>query len=167
MPKDKSASKGRSASKDKSVKPDKPVTATSEPTWFHYPVMAYPHHTDYAGIVWHGTYVTWLEEARVAYLQHTGMGYHELLEMGCELPVFDLSIRYHQSMLMGDAAIVKARIVPGKGVRLNWDYQIQSPDEKILYLTAQVTLVPLDPKTRKVLRRLPPAFQKALDTHVQ
>ena len=36
-----------------------------EQTWFEYPVKAQPHHTDYAGIVWHGTYLTWMEEARV------------------------------------------------------------------------------------------------------
>jgi acyl-CoA thioester hydrolase len=28
--------------------------------WFNYPVRVYPHHTDYAGVVWHGTYLTWL-----------------------------------------------------------------------------------------------------------
>jgi hypothetical protein len=26
--------------------------------WFNYPVRVYPHHTDYAGVVWHGTYLT-------------------------------------------------------------------------------------------------------------
>lgn len=167
MPKNKSESKAKdkSVAKGKSAPKEPPLPATTEPDWFEYPVMAYPHHTDYASIVWHGTYVTWLEEARVAYLQKAGMGYHELVEMGCELPVFDLSIRYHQSLLMGEQAIVKARIVPSKGVRLNWEYQIKSPDDQTLYITAQVTLVPLDPKTRKVLRRLPPAFQQALDQH--
>jgi len=25
--------------------------------WFNYPVRVYPHHTDYAGVVWHGTYL--------------------------------------------------------------------------------------------------------------
>ncbi|MGP1385187.1 MAG: acyl-CoA thioesterase [Thainema sp.] len=167
MPKDKSASKGKSASKDKSVKPDKLVAATSEPTWFHYPIQVHPHHTDYAGVVWHGTYVQWLEEARIAYLKTSGLSYKDVLEMGCELPVVDLSLRYHQWMVMGSEAIVKTRMLPRQGVRLVWDFQIQSPDEEILYVTAEVSLVPLDPNTRKVLRRLPPALQQALDTHAQ
>ena len=41
------------------------VTNVTFENWFEYPVRAQPHHTDYAGIVWHGTYLTWMEEARV------------------------------------------------------------------------------------------------------
>ena len=37
------------------IEPDKSLHATSE-NWFEYPIRAYPHHTDYAGIVWHGAY---------------------------------------------------------------------------------------------------------------
>ncbi|NEQ11944.1 MAG: acyl-CoA thioesterase, partial [Moorea sp. SIO4E2] len=32
------------------------LTATTA-KWFDYPVRVHPHHTDYAGIVWHGTYI--------------------------------------------------------------------------------------------------------------
>jgi len=32
--------------------------------WFEYPVRVQPHHTDYAGLVWHGSYIAWMEEAR-------------------------------------------------------------------------------------------------------
>lgn len=33
--------------------------------WFEYPIRVQPHHTDYAGIAWHGSYIAWMEEARV------------------------------------------------------------------------------------------------------
>ena len=68
--------------------------ATSEP-WFEYPITVYPHHTDYAGVVWHGHYIQWLEEARVACLQSIGLDYAELVRLGCELPVLELTTRYH------------------------------------------------------------------------
>jgi acyl-CoA thioester hydrolase len=32
-------------------------------------ISVQPHHTDYAGIVWHGTYIAWMEEARVEYFK--------------------------------------------------------------------------------------------------
>lgn len=32
-----------------------------------------PQHTDYAGVLWHGAYVQWLEEARVEALQAAGL----------------------------------------------------------------------------------------------
>ncbi|MCF3606930.1 hypothetical protein L2E81_10030 [Planktothrix agardhii 1033] len=57
--------------------------------WFDYVVRVSPHHTDYGGIVWHGTYISWMEEARVERLRLAGLEYHTLVEMGCELPVID------------------------------------------------------------------------------
>ena len=36
---------------------EKPVHDAIEENWFDYPVTVYPHHTDYGGVVWHGTYL--------------------------------------------------------------------------------------------------------------
>ena len=49
-----------------------------------------PHHTDYAGVMWHGAYVQWLEEARVEALQAAGLGYAAMTAMGvdCQLCPF-------------------------------------------------------------------------------
>ena len=34
-----------------------------------------PQHTDHAGVMWHGAYVAWLEEARVEALSAAGLSY--------------------------------------------------------------------------------------------
>lgn len=138
-----------------------PDSLSSE-NWFLYPVRVHPHHTDYAGIVWHGAYVAWMEEARVECLRSFGVDYADWVAMGCDLPVVELSIRYHRPLRMGMVAIIKARMQQMQGVRIFWDYEIQSPDEQELYVTAQVTLVPLDRQTGKVMRRLPPDVKKVL-----
>ncbi len=130
--------------------------------WFEYPVRAQPHHTDYAGIVWHGTYVAWMEEARVECLRSIGINFADLVAIGCDLPVVELSIRYHRQIQMGMAAIVKTRMTQTEGVRIKWDYQIQSPDAQELYITAQVTLVAVDREKGKIMRQLPPAVKDAL-----
>lgn len=134
--------------------------------WFDYPIQVYPHHTDYAGIVWHGSYVTWLEELRVAYLDHHNLSYEALVAAGCELPVIEMQLRYHKSLYHGQRAVLRGQPLPLQGIRLVWNYELRSapsdaPDS-ILYLTAQVTLVPLNTTTRKPLRRLPPALQACL-----
>ena len=130
--------------------------------WFDYPVRAHPHHTDYAGAVWHGTYLSWLEEARVECLRSIGIEYADLVALGCGLPVVELSVRYHQPVLMGAAAIVRTRIADMEGVRINWDYQIQSIDGQDLFATARVTLVADDREKGKILRQLPAVVQEAL-----
>ncbi len=137
------------------------LSATTE-HWFEYPVRVHPHHTDYAGVVWHGTYITWMEEARVECLRSIGIDYADLVALGCELPVVELSLRYHQSIQMGMAAIVKTRMSQMEGVRINWDYQIQSPDGENIYVTGRVTLVAVDREKGKIMRQLPPPVKDAL-----
>ena len=130
--------------------------------WFDYPVRAFPHHTDYAGVVWHGTFLAWLEEARVECLRSMGVDFAELVALGCNLPVMELSIRYHQSIQMGMDAIVKTRIADMEGVRINCDSQIQSVDGDILFATSRVTLVAVDLAKGKIMRQLPSAVKDAL-----
>ena len=148
-----------------------PTTNNQQPTtnnqqqitnWFEYPVKAQPHHTDYAGVVWHGTYVTWLEEARVEYLRSQGVEFADLVALGCDLPVVGLSLRYHKPIRLGMSALLKARLKALDKVRLNWDYRLESLDGDELYLTAQVTLVPVDREKGKILRRLPTLLKEAL-----
>lgn len=136
-------------------------TKTPE-NWFKYLVRVHPHHTDYAGIVWHGTYLNWLEEARVECLRSMGIDYADLVRLGCDLPVVDLSVRYHQSLRMGEQASVNTRVLEMKGVRINWAYQIKRDRSDDLCVTAFVTLVGVDRSNGKVMRRLPPAVQDAL-----
>ncbi|MCC3413369.1 MULTISPECIES: thioesterase family protein [unclassified Microcoleus] len=130
--------------------------------WFEYLVRVYPHHTDYSGAVWHGTYLTWMEEARVESLRSLGIEYAEWVAQGVELPVVELSLRYHRSVQMGQSVAVRTRMAATEGVRLLWDYEIRSPDAQELYVTAQVTLVGVDRDKGKIIRQLPPALKEAL-----
>lgn len=130
--------------------------------WFEYPIRVQPHHTDYAGVVWHGAYIAWLEEARIEFLRSLNLEYADLVALGCDLPVVELSIRYHRPLKMGMTAVVKAYLAPLQGIRLQWDYKIESPDHLYLYLTSKVTLVPLERSTGKIMRRLPLQLKDAL-----
>jgi acyl-CoA thioester hydrolase len=133
-----------------------------ELSWFEYFVKAQPHHTDYAGIVWHGTYLTWMEAARVEALGAMGIEFADLVAMGCNLPVVDMTMRYHRPLRMGEKAVVKCRLGDRAGVRLPFDYEIYELESNTLLITACVTLVPTDMEKGKILRRLPEVMQQAL-----
>ncbi|MEX0270620.1 acyl-CoA thioesterase [Leptolyngbyaceae cyanobacterium UHCC 1019] len=132
------------------------------PTWFNYPVVAHPHYTDYGGNVWHGAYIAWMEEARIECLRSIGIEFANLVALGCDLPVVELALRYHQSVQMGMAAIVKTRMTEMSGVRINWDYQVESTDGQTLFVSARITLVAVDREKGKILRQLPPTVKEAL-----
>ncbi|MBE9059584.1 thioesterase family protein [cf. Phormidesmis sp. LEGE 11477] len=134
--------------------------------WFEYPIRVQPHHTDYGGVVWHGTYITWLESARVECLRAAGVPFDQVVSLGYDLPVVALEVRYRQPLTLGMQAIVKTRLAPVKGVRLNWLYEVVSIDadedahedaneEMRLCLSAQATLVAVNLRDRKITRPLP------------
>jgi acyl-CoA thioester hydrolase len=133
-----------------------------ERSWFEYFVKAQPHHTDYAGIVWHGTYLTWMEAARVEALGALGIEFADLVALGCNLPVVDMTMRYHRPLRLGERAVVKCRLGDRAGVRLPFDYEIYELESNTLLITACVTLVPTDMEKGKILRRLPEVMQTAL-----
>jgi acyl-CoA thioester hydrolase len=129
--------------------------------WFEYPVVAYPHHTDYGGIAWHGSYIAWMEEARIECLRSAGVDFADLVAIGCDLPVVEIAMRYHQPVRMGMKVIVKTCMSEMNGVRINWDYQIESVDGQLL-VTACVTLVAVSSEKGRIMRQLPPALKDAL-----
>lgn len=154
------------------------ISAASAPklaeNWFEYLVQAHPHHTDYGGVVWHGSYIAWMEEARVECLRSLGVEFADLVALNCDLPVVELSVRYHRPVRMGVKAIVKVRMARMTGVRINCDYQIQAVDnqkkspEKNLEgsletcVTARVALVAIDRQKGRIMRQLPPILRDAL-----
>jgi acyl-CoA thioester hydrolase len=105
-----------------------------------------PQHTDHAGVMWHGAYLAWLEEARVEALAAVGMAYCELSARGMELPVVELNIHYLQPLRHGDAVDVISRVLPRQGVKLVWLSQLMvggEPDRG-LAAEARVELVLVD-----------------------
>ncbi|MEM8806430.1 MAG: thioesterase family protein [Cyanobacteria bacterium P01_G01_bin.38] len=122
--------------------------------WFTYLVRVQPHHTDYGGVVWHGTYIQWMESARVECLRGMGINIEELVSLGYDLPVVELSARYHRPLTLGMSASVKTRLTSIKGVRLNWLYEIEA-EQGQLCLTGHVSLAPVDVAKQRIVRRLP------------
>ena len=146
---------------NQAIEVDNSLHATSE-KWFEYPIVVHPHHTDYAGIVWHGNYLKWMEEARVEYLRSVGLDYTHIVNNGYELPVVEVNLRYHQSLKMGEKAIVKTRVRQLRGVRMNFEYQITDWRGSRVYVSGKVTLVGIDREKGKIMRQLPPILKNAL-----
>ena len=57
-----------------------------------------PQHTDHAGVMWHGEYLRWLEEARIDALALVGMPYSKMSSIGLEMPVISIEIKSYNSI---------------------------------------------------------------------
>jgi acyl-CoA thioester hydrolase len=143
----------------------KTVMQCSEGAWWCLNRRVLPQHTDHAGVMWHGAYLAWLEEARVEALARAGLHYSALSARGLELPVVGLRIDYRQALFHGDVVEIRSRVLPREGVKLPWQSRLLGPDGA-LAAEARVDLVLVDlsggPSGRRLQRRLPPDLEQAL-----
>ena len=77
-----------------------------------------PQHTDHAGVMWHGSYLEFLEEARIDALNKVGISYSELSKKGFEIPVISIQIRYKTSFLHGEKVILSSQFKLENKIRL-------------------------------------------------
>ncbi len=78
-----------------------------------------PQHTDHAGVMWHGTYFNFLEEARIDALNKVGATYAKLSEKGYEIPVISAQIKYKISFSHGEKILLKTQFKFINKIRLN------------------------------------------------
>ena len=78
-----------------------------------------PQHTDHAGVMWHGTYLEFLEEGRIDALDKVGISYSELSRKGFEIPVISLQIKYKKSFVHGEKILLASRFKFENKIRLN------------------------------------------------
>ena len=85
-----------------------------------------PQHTDHAGVMWHGAYVAWLEEARVEALAAAGLSYSAMAGMGLEMPVVSMTVAYRRSIRHGDQIVLESQCGSQSGVRWPWGAVLSS-----------------------------------------
>jgi acyl-CoA thioester hydrolase len=87
--------------------------------------------TDAMGVAHHGSYLPWLEEARVAYLRKTGHPYTAVRADGFDIAVVECHVRYRASALFEDELAVHCVVAPPKGATFEIGYLILRGDEAI------------------------------------
>ena len=123
-----------------------------------------PQHTDHAGLMWHGAYVSWLEESRVLALEAVGLAYADLSARGVEMPLVSLAIDYRRPLRHGDRVSLLSWMEPRQGVRLTWRSRFLRGGEG---LAAQATVILTvversGPESPRVMRRWPEDLERAL-----
>ena len=129
-----------------------------------------PQHTDHAGVMWHGTYLAWLEEARVEALAAAGLAYADLSAAGYELPVVRLSLDYRQALLHGESIQLESWVLPRRGLKLPWQSRFVKPDGRVAAeASVELVLVKFDGggggvgSERRLLRQWPEALAAAVE----
>ena len=67
--------------------------------------------TDAYGVVWHGSYLRWLEMGRIEFGETMGLNLPEQQAQDIVLPVVNLNIRYKASARLNDEVSACSRLV--------------------------------------------------------
>ena len=119
-----------------------------------------PQHTDHGGVMWHGAYVGWLEEARVEALSATGYPYKTMASGGLEMPVVQIQVRYREALVLGDEVELISVSEAPRGVRWPWSTRFVKDGVCVAEASVELVLVSVHP-VRRVLRHPPEAVAEA------
>jgi acyl-CoA thioester hydrolase len=97
-------------------------------------------------IAHHGSYLLWLEEARVEYLRRRGSHYGDWVARGIHLPVIDVRIRYRAPARFDEALVVETWIGEISRVAVRFDYRVWRGEQIIA--EAYTTLACVDDRHR-------------------
>ncbi len=115
--------------------------------------------TDMMGVVYHGSYLPWLEIGRTALLKEHGLPYRELEAEGFFLPVLEVGLRYLRPAKYDDTVTVTTVLREKPSLRIRMDYELHRGDE--LLSTAFTVHVFIDRAGKPV--RPPTAFTTIME----
>lgn len=117
---------------------------------------------DAYGVVWHGHYALYFEQAREALTAQHGFTASRALGLGYKVPITRMEIRYRQPILADTTVRVTARLRPPDVARLVLDYEVRDTAGRLL-ASAETEQVVLN-ADGELLLRLPAALSRLVES---
>ncbi len=86
---------------------------------------------DQIGIMWHGRYASYFEDAREALGDKYGIGYAEFTAARVVLPIVAMHVDYRIPLEYRQEYVVSAILHWSDAVKLNMEYEIRTPDGEL------------------------------------
>ena len=99
---------------------------------------------DSMGIVWHGNYSLYFEDAREAFGKKYGLGYLDIFGNGFYAPLVDLQFSYKKPLAYGQKARVDISFRNTEAAKIIFDYEICDLEDGSLIATGNSVQVFLD-----------------------
>ena len=120
-----------------------------------------PQNTDHAGVLWHGYYLNWLEEARLDALSKAGLKYIDLIKDGYEMPVVSIDIKYKSPIYHGEVILIESEFIINKSPRINIKSNFIGSNNTIM-TSATIDLVLINKENFSIVRKKPKYLLEAL-----
>ena len=85
--------------------------------------------TDMMGVVYHGSYIPWLEVGRTQLLKELGLPYRQVEESGFRLPVLEVALKYLRPARYDDVVTIVTRLNERPLLRIRLEYEVRRGEE--------------------------------------
>lgn len=117
---------------------------------------------DMLGIVWHGHYASYFEDARLAVGGKYGVAYQDFYREQVAAPIRKFHADYFYPLFFGKEYSIKVRLHYTDAARINHDFFIYN-EEGTLCTSGYSVQMFMHPVTQELLLAPPPFFQSFLD----
>ena len=118
--------------------------------------------TDAYGVVWHGTYLRWMEQARVEFCRELGIDLVSTKENNVIIPVTNINIRYKASAKLDETIVVETQITKISPLTVTFNQVIKHKDSEKIFTIADVEVVAVN-NEGKIYRRMPELLKLACE----
>jgi acyl-CoA thioester hydrolase len=120
-------------------------------------LTAHFYDLDPMGVVWHGHYTRFLEQARCALLDKIGYNYVEMDASGYIWPIVDMHIKYVRPIRFHQTFVVTATVAEFAN-RLKIEYVIRDPTSGEILTKAYTIQVAVNAETKELCLESPTAL---------
>lgn len=122
--------------------------------------------TDAYGVVWHGSYLRWLEMGRVLLCEKMGHNLIDLKNQNIVLPVTNLNVKYKMSAKLNDEMIIETEISKYNGLSVTFKQTISSKETGRKFIEAEVDVVAIS-NEGKLYRKMPETLAKTFEESIK
>ena len=110
--------------------------------------------TDAYGVAWHGSYIRWMEQARVEFCRDIGIDLVKMKKQDVAIPVTNLNIRYKASALLDEKIVVETEITEMTPLVVQFTQVIKNKESGKVYTIGKIEVVAVNNEGR-IYRRIP------------
>lgn len=114
---------------------------------------------DSMGVVWHGSYPLYFEDAREEWGRQYGFGYMDMCEHNFYAPLVDLQFHYKRPILYGMRPRIDIIYRPTDAAKIIFDYEIYDTNDEGLLTTGHSLQVFMN-KQYQLLWENPPFYEE-------
>lgn len=115
---------------------------------------------DSMGVVWHGHYATFFEDAREEFGRKYGLEYLMMYDKGFFEPLVELNFKYKKPLIYGMSPEIYIEYHPCDAAKIIFDYEIRDPKSKEIFATGHSVQIFMDKTNYQLVLTNPDFYEE-------